>query len=207
MKNIKLIIFDGEGVLYSAKRMMKIFKKEYDNFLKKFGISFKQQEKLFLELYPRISSGKITLREANKIIFKKLGIPISKVDEWLKKDKQITLNYVKLRKNVKKILAKIKSKRIKVAILSDTVQPLRWRTELFKKFRLVKGKHYDKLFLSHLIGYEKPHPKAYLAVLDYFKVKPKEVIFVGHDKEEIKGAEKLGIKTVSFSSLKKIFNV
>jgi HAD superfamily hydrolase (TIGR01509 family) len=79
---------------------------------------------------------------------------------------------------------------------------LKWRLELFKKFGLVKGKHYNKLFLSNLIGYEKPHPKTYLTVLNYFKVKPKEAIFVGHDKEEMEGAKKLGIKTISFSSLK-----
>jgi FMN phosphatase YigB (HAD superfamily) len=41
-------------------------------------------------------------------------------------------------------------------------------------------------------------------VLNYFKVKPEETIFVGHDKEKIKGARKLGIKTISFSSLKKM---
>jgi len=79
---------------------------------------------------------------------------------------------------------------------------LRWRLELFKKLGLKKGKHYDKLFLSHLIGYEKPHPKAYIKVLEYFKVKPEETLFVGHDREEIEGAKKVGIKTISWKDLK-----
>jgi putative hydrolase of the HAD superfamily len=169
---------------------------------KKFGVSFKEQEKLWLKLYPKISSGKISLREANKIVYKKLGIPVSKVDEWLRKDKEINLKHIKLLKGVKKTLLKIKSKGIKIAILSDTVHPLRWRLELFKKLGLKKGKHYDKLFLSHLIGYEKPHPKAYIKVLEYFKVKPEETLFVGHDREEIEGAKKVGIKTISWKDLK-----
>ena len=199
----KLIIFDGEGVLYDARKAMKIFEREYDKFLKRFGTSFKEQEKLWLRLYPKISTGKISLRKANEIVYRKLGIPVSKVSEWLRKDREINLKYIRLNKNVKKILLKIKKLGIKVAILSDTVQPLRWRLELFKKFGLVKGKHYDKLFLSRLIGYEKPHPRAYLKVLNYFKVRPEEAIFVGHDRAEMEGARKLKIKPMTFSELKK----
>lgn len=201
---LKLIIFDGEGVLYSGKEAIKVFEKEYDKFLKNFGANFKKQHKIWIKLYPKISSGKISLREANKIVYKKLGIPVSKVDEWLRKDKEINLKHMKLYKNRKKMLERIKSRGIKIAILSDSVHPLKWRLELFKKFGLEKGKHYDKLFLSHLIGYEKPHPKAYLKVLDYFKVKPEETIFVGHDREEMKGAEKVGIKAISEKNLKNL---
>jgi HAD superfamily hydrolase (TIGR01509 family) len=62
-------------------------------------------------------------------------------------------------------------------------------------------------FSESLIGYEKPHPKAYLAVLNYFKVKPEEAIFVWHDKEEMEGARKLGIRTISLSSLKRLKNL
>jgi putative hydrolase of the HAD superfamily len=203
---VKLIIFDGEGILYSWKKAMKVFVKEYDKFLRRFGTSLEEQERLWFQLYPKISSGKVTLREANKRIYRKLGIPASKVDEWLKRDKEITLRHVKLMRNVKKTLLKIKERGIKVAILSDTAHPLRWRLALFKKFGLERGKHYDKLFLSNQIGYEKPHPRAYLSVLNHFKAKPEETIFVGHDEEEIKGAKRLGIKTLNFSSLKNLLN-
>jgi HAD superfamily hydrolase (TIGR01509 family) len=201
---IKLIIFDGEGVLYSARETMKIFLEEYDKFLKNFGVSLEKQGKLWSKFYPKTVTGKISLRGVNKRIYKKLGIPESKVDEWLKQDKRIWLEHTKLKKGVKNFLLKIKKKGIKVAILSDTVHPLKWRLDFFKKVGLIKGKHYDKLFLSNLIGYEKPHPKAYLTVLNYFKVKPEEAIFVGHDKEEMEGARRLGIKTISFSSLQKL---
>ncbi|MEM7825968.1 MAG: HAD-IA family hydrolase [Candidatus Aenigmatarchaeota archaeon] len=201
---LKLIIFDGEGVLYTGKKAIKIFEREYNKFLKNFGVKFEDQHKIWLKLYPKISSGKISLRKANKIVYKKLGIPASKVEEWLRKDKEINLKHMKLYKNRKKLLERIKAEGIKIAILSDTVHPLKWRLELFKKFGFKKGKHYDKLFLSRLIGYEKPHPKAYLKVLEYFKVKPDETIFVGHDKKEMEGAEKVGIKAVSWKELKEI---
>jgi FMN phosphatase YigB (HAD superfamily) len=166
---IKLAIFDGEVVIYDSKKVMKEFEKGYDSFLRKFGVSLKEQEKLWFKLYPKVLKGKSTLREANEIVYEKLGIPKSKVKEWLRKDRQLNLKFVKIIKGVKKIILKTKAKGIKVAVLSNTVHPLKWRLELYKKLKLVKGKHYDKLFLSNMIGYKKPEKEAYLTVLRYFK--------------------------------------
>jgi HAD superfamily hydrolase (TIGR01509 family) len=200
---IKLAIFDGEGVIYDSKKVIEEFEKEYDSFLRKFGTSLKEQEKLWFKLYPKALKGKLTLREANEIVYQKLRIPKSKVKEWLRKDRQLNLKFVKLNKGAKKILLETKAKRIKVAILSNTVHPLKWRLELYKKLKLVKGKYYDKLFLSNMIGYKKPEREAYLTVLKYFKVKPKEAVFVGHDKKELEGARKVGIKALTLSQYKK----
>jgi FMN phosphatase YigB (HAD superfamily) len=203
MSKIKLVIFDGGQVIYDVSKAEKKFIKEYKKFFKKFNTNLNEQSKLWWKFYPKIVRGKITLRKANEIIYKKIGIPKSKLSEWFKKDKSIILKFIKLNKNVKQTLLKIKSLGIKVAILSDTVHPLKWRTELLKKLGLFKGKHYDKLFLSNQIGFEKPEKGAYFAVLKYFRVKPRETIFVGHDKDEIEGAKKIKIKTISYLGYKK----
>jgi putative hydrolase of the HAD superfamily len=121
----------------------------------------------------------------------------------LRKDRQLNLKFVKLNKDVKKILLETKNKGIKVAILSNTVHPLKWRLDLYKKLKLVKGKHYDKLFLSNMIGYKKPERGAYLTVLKYFEVKLKEAVFVRHDKKELEGARKVGIKAFTLSQYKR----
>jgi putative hydrolase of the HAD superfamily len=203
---IKLVIFDGEGVIYSYKRVMKVFYKQYEKFLKQFDASLQQQEKLWKLLYPKIVRGKLTLREANEVIYKKLGIPKSKVAEWLKQDKAINLKYVELNKGIKTLLLKLRAKGVKVAILSNTVHPLRWRIELFKRLRLVKGKHYDKIFSSNQIGFKKPEPEAYLVVLKYFGVRAEETIFVGHDKKELEGARRVGIRAKSLPLFKQYQN-
>lgn len=170
--------------------------------MKELGADFKKQAKLWLKVYPKAVRGKITLRKADEIIYKKLGIPKSKVREWLKKDKEINIKFTTLNKHAKKVLLALKACGIKIAILSDTVHPLKWRLDLFKKLGLVRGKHYDKLFLSNRIGYEKPEKGAYFTVLRYFGVKPEEAIFIGHDKEEIEGAKRCGIKTISYLGYK-----
>jgi len=195
-EKIKLVIFDGEGVIYDSKRTEKIFLKSYKEFLKKFNVSFKEQEKLWFQLYPKIVRGKVKLKEANALIYKKLGIPKKYVKEWLSRDLSINLKYTKVYPGIKELMRKIKSKSIKIAILSDTVHPLAWRLRLFKKLGLIKNEHYDKVFLSCLIGFEKPERRAYLTVLKHFNVKPREAIFVGHDKEEVEGAKKVGLKAI-----------
>jgi len=202
--SIKLVVFDGEGILYSYKKAMKVFFKEYNKFLKSFGSSLKKQERTFEKLKPKIVRGSISLREANKIIFRKLGIPESAVDEWLRKDLSISLKYVKAYKYAKPTLLTLKKRGIKVAILSDVVHPFAWQVKLLKKLGILKGKHYDKLFLSSVIGYEKPERGAYMTVLKWFKVKPEEAVFVGHDKEEIEGARKVGMKLASIKKLRKM---
>jgi FMN phosphatase YigB (HAD superfamily) len=202
--SIKLVVFDGGGVLYDANKANKVFFKEYDKFLKRFGSSVEEQRKIFDKLRPKLARGRISLREANKIIFRKLGVPVSALDEWLRKDLSISLKYVKVNSKARQILLALKKRGMKVTILSDTVHPFAWRVKLLKKLGILKGKHYDKLFLSSVIGYEKPERGAYITVLKWFKVKPEEAVFVGHDKEEIEGARKVGMKVASIKKLKKM---
>jgi len=85
-----------------------------------------------------------------------------------------------------------------VALLSDTVHSLATKLELLRRLGLKKDEHYDEVFLSNSMGYAKPHPRAYEIVLSRFKAKPHETLFVGHDEDEIEGAKRLGIRTISF---------
>ncbi len=199
MYMIKLVIFDGEGVIYNSEKTAEVFIKEYKKFLKKFNVDFKEQEKLWFKFHPKLLRGEIKLVEANTLMYKKLGIPKSYVRKWLKRDKEILLKYTKLYKDAKKLLRKLKESGIKVAVLSNSVHPLRWRIELFHRLGLMKSIHYDKIFLSSQIGFAKPEAGAYLYVLKYFHVKPERAVFVGHDKKEIEGAKKLGIRTLKVS--------
>ena len=41
---IKLVILDGEGIIYNCDKTMEVFLKEYEKFLKKFGVDLKFQE-------------------------------------------------------------------------------------------------------------------------------------------------------------------
>jgi FMN phosphatase YigB (HAD superfamily) len=42
--------------------------------------------------------------------------------------------------------------------------------------------------------------------LKYFKVKPKEAIFVGHDKKELEGARKVGMRAFTLLQYRKFLS-
>lgn len=52
----------------------------------------------------------------------------------------------------------------------------------------------DKKFYSHEIGAIKPQAEAFNKVLDYLQVKPEEAIFFDDLKENVEGAEALGVQ-------------
>ncbi len=58
----------------------------------------------------------------------------------------------------------------------------------------------DKTFYSHEIGAIKPQKEAFDVVLDYLQVKPEEAIFFDDLKENVAGAESLGINGFWVSS-------
>ena len=53
--------------------------------------------------------------------------------------------------------------------------------------------HFDAVFNSAEIGYAKPDPRAFLAVLDALEVAPREVFFTDDSPGKVAGAEQLGI--------------
>ena len=82
-----------------------------------------------------------------------------------------------------------------MAVLSDSVHSNKIKSAMLKN----KGidKFFDAVFCSCDIGYQKPEREAYFTVLNRFKAKPEEAIFIGHSKDEIEGARKYKIKTIA----------
>lgn len=88
----------------------------------------------------------------------------------------------------------------KLAILTDVVHPKRILVRFFDRLSLTNN--VDAIFFSNVIGYAKPHKKSYMLAMKHFRVSPSQTVFVGHSKDEILGAGKLGIKTVKLGSEK-----
>ncbi|MDE6725601.1 MAG: HAD family hydrolase [Ruminiclostridium sp.] len=89
------------------------------------------------------------------------------------------------------VLEKLKRHGIKTGVLTDVAYGMD------NEFSLA-----DISMLSHLIdiaftsvdvGYRKPNSAGFLKLLEYFKVSPDEMIYVGDEEKDIVGAKKLGI--------------
>ncbi len=141
-------------------------------------------------------TGKMTMLEAHKRFLSELNIPEDLLEEYERFDKD-SLKYVKLMEpEIKDQILKLKSEGYLLTILSDTGHISETKKEILENLGL--GGLFDKIFVSSEVGHMKPDKEAYLAVLDSMGISSKEAIFVGHDREELEGAEKVGIISVSY---------
>ena len=81
------------------------------------------------------------------------------------------------------------------AVLSDTNQ-------IYNSIRDINGyyHYFSKNFLSFETGFLKPDPRAYLQVIDYYKLSPEEIFFIDDQLRNVEAAQQLGIQAVVFKS-------
>jgi HAD superfamily hydrolase (TIGR01549 family) len=199
VEKIKLVIFDAGDVLFDSG--MKHFNKMYYEFLKKHKREhlFDKTGLLWDEISEKARTGKITQEEANRRILSKIGINPEYVKEILKEDRKLLLK-VTLYKETLPALKKLRKMGYKLAILTDVVWPKPLLKQFFSRLKLTV--HTDNIFFSNVIGYAKPHRKSYLTVIDHFHVLPSETVFVGHSKDEMLGAKRIGLETIKFGNEK-----
>lgn len=185
---IKTIFFDWGGTY--ATGSVTAFVKKACTIL---GISRRQLEKSDVLFDPDYNKGKIPIEEFFRRYF---GAPISE-------------------QQMKQIIAAWKSTWNPEPEMVDLVH------ELEKKYRLgvlsnsdpvnfkmgkEKGwySHFDVFVLSHELGLAKPEKEIYLAAIQKSGCKAEEILFIDDQKSCLKTAEKLGMKTILFSSLEQL---
>lgn len=200
---IKLIIFDAGDVLYNFS-WLEVFNREIKKFVKKHGLKHSVEDfhKSWYDenIGKPAATGKISLREAHRRHLKKMGIPEDLLDEYEEIDFKALKNLKIKDSKIKETILKLKKKGYKIAVLSDTPHP-----KDHKKIMLdIVGLDgiFDEIFVSSELGHTKPDKEAYLIVLNHFHAKPSETVFVAHDEDELIGAKKLGIKTISYQGHK-----
>ncbi len=203
---IKLIVFDAEHVIYSADEQIKFFNSQLTSFLKKHNPEMlSTSQTIWKSIGISVLTGKITMLEAHKRFLSELNIPEDLIEEYERFDKE-SLKYVKLMEpEIREQLLKLKSEGYLLTILSDTGHTSRTKKEILESLGL--GEVFDKIFVSSEVKHMKPDKEAYLAVLNSMGISPNEAIFVGHDREELEGAEKVGIISISYKGDRADFQV
>jgi putative hydrolase of the HAD superfamily len=65
---------------------------------------------------------------------------------------------------------------------------------------------FDKLFLSHEVGYVKPEKEIYLEIMNYSKIPANELIFIDDIKEYVEKAKELGWDGIQFTGYENLIN-
>jgi len=66
---------------------------------------------------------------------------------------------------------------------------------------------FDPIVISYQVGFRKPHPTIYLEALKRANTSPENSIFVSHDKQEVIGAKKVGMKGLLVKSLEEVIGI
>ena len=194
---IKLIIFDAGDILYDWHYWSKYFGKRFQKLLKTHGVKDIENEgKLWDRVAVDANTGKISLQEAHGRHLVNLGLSKNLVAEYEKLDREALAKLKVKDTKTREILTELKARGYKIAILSDTPHSKSTKNWIIKNIGL--GELFDAIFVSSEIGHMKPDKEAYFTVLNSFKIKPTEAVFVGHDEDELVGAKKIGMKTISY---------
>lgn len=88
--------------------------------------------------------------------------------------------------------------RYRLAVISDTAfSPGRVLRELLRRYGLAEL--FSAYSFSDETGVAKPHPRAYLTVLEQFHARPEEALHIGDlEDTDIRGAKQLGMRAILF---------
>lgn len=183
----KIVLFDAVGVLFPANTVVG------DDLARRFNLSTDELLKMWKGIYPEYTVGKLTTAEFLDTFAQTFNIPRSDVTEEV-----FTESFKKSLSpmpGMEDILKKLSATDIKMAMLSDTA-------EMFADARRnwLFSEYFDHIFMSFEIGYKKPDPHAYQAVLDYYKVQPEEIFFIDDLAGNIDAAKQLGLDGATFTN-------
>ena len=98
---------------------------------------------------------------------------------------------------VRATIGRLHESGLKLGVLSDSEYVGEELKERLKRFGL--GGYFTAVVSSRDLGQTKPEPACYLRALKQMGVSAAESAFVGHDAEELAGANAVGMRTIAFN--------
>jgi HAD superfamily hydrolase (TIGR01509 family) len=199
MKSIKAVFIDVDGVIfpkinpYLDRTLKKLSNKKYSEILK-------VRNKYWNLLRIGQISDKEYLLGSNRVKGYKKGI-FSELDigkkhysffyKGLHKERKLT-------KGILKFLKELKSKNIKVFILSNSSYLSTEKPYL----QSILPNYVNSSFFSHRVGLAKPDTRFFKYALNKTKLNPEDILFIDDQKKNLGNAIKMNIKTFKFNSSK-----
>ena len=185
MADFKAVVFDWDGTLFdSVKYALKVYQRQF----KMLGlpeVHWRNFREEFMADYHKYYASK--------------GIPPSAfkdIDgEWMRLYESESRS-LKLFHGAKRLLAELKRRRIKMAIVSNGS-----RGRILRELDTHKVRHYfGAIVTGNDIPEFKPSPKGIIFALGELRVRPKDAIYVGDMADDILAGRRAGTKTAAVAS-------
>ena len=186
MKNSKAIIFDLGGVILNIDYQLTI---TTFNELGVENADLFYSKKVQNPIFDKIETGEISANSFLEELQKQTAnASIKEVENaWnamLLDLPENRLDCIKKLKNNYKIFLLSNTNEIHIKAFRKKIGEKQW--EAFSSL-------FDKMYLSHQIGFRKPGKEAFQIILEENKLKPNEVFFIDDSPQHIEAAKKLGI--------------
>lgn len=189
MTEFKALIFDLGKVVFDLS-----FDRVFQSWATSSSEQFEEIKSKFQfdQLFDKFEKNEVSAEEFRTSISKRLNLKLNDTDF----DNGWCDLYLDIYEDIDNLLTELKYNYKLVALTNTNIIHNKiWRVKYADILR-----HFEKIFSSHEIQTRKPESKSYQIVLDYLKCKPTETLFLDDNSDNIRGAEKLGIKTILVTS-------
>ena len=182
MKNIKLVAFDCDGVLFDTAQANRFY---YSHILEHFGRPALTEEQFrFVHMHTVHESMAYLLPDENTL---EAAHDFRKTMDYRK-----YLSYLKVEPQLVALLEKLRP-RIKTAIATNRTDTME---QLLAEFDL--DGYFDLVVTSSDVKQPKPHPEALLKILEYFGLASHQVIYIGDSQVDELAARAAKIPLVAY---------
>ena len=190
IEKIKLVIFDLSNVCFSLEEPPYIH-----DFCLKHNLDEKEFDDLYQEFLKKAEVGEMSGQEVWRIMLEKYKIglnPIEIIKEMMdrKYEHQDVLDIVK----------KIKDTNLPVVYLTNYNEDY-WK---FIADRWDMSQYFSSGLVSYEIGARKPAPSGFLKLMDIYKAKPEQTLFIDDMEGNLTKAKEVGIKGHLFTGTKEL---
>lgn len=189
---IKAVIFDLDDTLYYEQDYVKSGFRAVSRYIgSKYGVSEKEFYKLQLDILEKEGRGKVF-----DLALENFSLPLDEVEKMLAVYRSHEPEGIQLYEDVEYILEKLKKEgKYKTGIITDGNSQVQWNK--IKALGLIDL--VDEIIVTDDFGVDKrkPAPFAYLRLLESFKIKAGEAVYIGDNPlKDFIGARELGLKTI-----------
>lgn len=185
MKNLKIVIFDCDGVLFDSREANRHY---YNDLLARFNHPPMEEEEVD---YVHIHN----VTDSVKHIFRHYPNDIEQVNAFRSRlDYRPYLRHMIMEPDLIEFLDFLRP-RYKTAISTN-------RTTTMKTVLKIHGldRYFEKVVTALDVQHPKPHPEALLKILDYFQLVPDQAVYIGDSIIDSQHAASAGIKLIAFKN-------
>ncbi|MFX0028085.1 MAG: HAD family hydrolase [Candidatus Hermodarchaeota archaeon] len=203
LEKFKGLIWDLDGTIFNISDALK---KAVDDGIEKYQLTIKRDEVMeeiahLIEEIQNYPIPKILLNSYELLqvqfleglsFFKKLRIAIFLFNQFNKyKDAESSIY-----DGIDNLIKKIHDKKLKLAILTNNKS--QYAEEVLEKFNLTK--YFDTIIGFNEVSEVKPSPEGILKIIEKWKVKPSEAIFIGDMTTDVDAGKSANVKMICVAS-------